>query len=62
MHIQTKLFQVSLHWYCCCVVVVVVVVCGGYCDDGVVAYDFADNDVMVSVIAIFFADVLILLM
>ena len=62
MHYQTILLLASPHCYCFCVVVVVVVICGGYCDDGVVAYDFADKDMVVSVIAIFFADVLILLM
>ena len=48
MHHQTELFQVKLHCYCnCVVVVVVVVVCSGYSDGGVIAYDFADDHVVV---------------
>ena len=54
MYHNTKLFQASPHCYCRCVVVFVPVVGGGYGGDGVVALDFADDDVVDSVIVIFF--------
>ena len=63
MHYHAKLLKDSPDWYCYCVVVVVVVVVGGgYGDGGVVGKDFAVDDVMVSVIVIFFAVLAIFLM